>query len=437
MEHLRCVVERITYQNVENGYSVIKCRAKGYQDLVTVVGSMPDVHVGSVLYLGGSWRIDGKYGRQFAMETFEETLPATVYGIEKYLGSGLVKGVGPKFAGRIVKQFGADTLNVIEEDPDRLLDVVGIGKVRVERIKKSWQEQKEIKNIMLFLQSHDVSTSHATKIYKTYGNDSIKIVQENPYRLADDIWGIGFKTADTIAEKMGFDHEKNTMLKRKSQFTALVDIAGEELIAHIPTTNRIGDVENKNLPCLLSYHDDLKRKLKYDIEAVLLSDDENWVGINQILSNRLVEYFFNEHELDEIVSDFDSVQREVNLGISKLDFKVGDTYLEVKTPLTTINVKYGKDIKTLPPKPFSSTDRMVKHLKELAGSLQDHEKAVFLQVFQYRITEKKERLRSTHYEEVSQTFKEASEAGVEFWEVQMDFRPEGVTLYSVTRSKDL
>ena len=219
MEHLRCVVERITYQNAENGYSVIKCRAKGYQDLVTVVGSMPDVHVGSVLYLGGSWKIDGKYGRQFAMETFEETLPATVYGIEKYLGSGLVKGVGPKFAGRIVKQFGAETLNVIEENPDLLLEVPGIGRVRVERIKKSWQEQKEIKNIMLFLQSHDVSTSHATRIYKTYGNDSIKIVQENPYRLADDIWGIGFRTADIIAEKMGFDHEKYVRLRSGILYT--------------------------------------------------------------------------------------------------------------------------------------------------------------------------------------------------------------------------
>ena len=219
MEHLRCVVERITYQNSENGYSVIKCRAKGYQDLVTVVGSMPDVHVGSVLYLGGSWRIDGRYGRQFAMETFEETLPATVYGIEKYLGSGLVKGVGPKFAGRIVRQFGAETLNVIEENPDLLLEVPGIGKVRVERIKKSWLEQKEIKNIMLFLQSHDVSTSHATRIYKTYGNDSIRIVQENPYRLADDIWGIGFRTADIIAEKMGFDREKYVRLRSGILYT--------------------------------------------------------------------------------------------------------------------------------------------------------------------------------------------------------------------------
>ena len=219
LEHLRCVVERITYQNAENGYSVIKCRAKGYQDLVTVVGSMPDVHVGSVLYLGGSWKIDGKYGRQFAMETFEETLPATVYGIEKYLGSGLIKGVGPKFARRIVQQFGKDTLDVIEEDPDRLLEVPGIGKMRVERIKKSWQEQKEIKNIMLFLQSHDVSTSHATKIFKTYGNESVQVVQENPYRLADDIWGIGFRTADTIAEKMGFDHEKYVRLRSGLLYT--------------------------------------------------------------------------------------------------------------------------------------------------------------------------------------------------------------------------
>ncbi len=230
---------------------------------------------------------------------------------------------------------------------------------------------------------------------------------------------------------------RGTMLKRKSQFTALVNINGEELTAHIPTTNRIGDVENKNLPCLLSYHDDPKRKLKYDIEAVLLSDDENWIGINQILSNRLVEHFFRTHELDEIVADFDAIQREVKLGVSKLDFKVGDTYLEVKTPLTTINVKYGENIKTLPPKPFSSTDRMVRHVNELAGSLKEHERAVFLQVYQYRITERKERLRSTHYEEISRTIREAIEKGVEFWEIQMDFRPDGVELLGVSRSIDL
>ena len=225
MERLRCVVERITYQNETNGYSVIKCLAKGYQDLITVVGNMPETHVGSVLTLGGTWRMDPKYGRQFSVETYEETLPATVYGIEKYLGSGLVKGIGPKFAQRIVKQFGADTLAVIEEEPDRLLDVPGIGKVRVERIKKSWAEQKEIKNIMLFLQGHDVSTSHATKIYKTYGSDSIQVVKENPFRLADDIWGIGFRTADTIAGKLGFGHDEFPRLRSGLLYTlnALAD----------------------------------------------------------------------------------------------------------------------------------------------------------------------------------------------------------------------
>lgn len=219
MDHLRCVVERITYQNVDNGYTVLKCAVKSAQDLVTVVGIMPETHVGSVLALEGFWKVDAKYGRQFSVEKFEETLPATVYGIEKYLGSGLIKGVGPKFARRIVEKFGKDTLDVIEENPEALIEVEGIGRVRVERIKKSWEEQKEIKNIMLFLQGHEVSTSHATKIFKTYGSDSISVVQENPYRLADDIWGIGFKTADTIAEKMGIEKDRFIRLRSGILYT--------------------------------------------------------------------------------------------------------------------------------------------------------------------------------------------------------------------------
>ena len=219
MDQLRCVVERITYQNEQNGYTVLRCRAKGFQDLVTVVGNMPDTHVGSVLQLGGTWRVDAKYGRQFSVEHFEETLPATVFGIEKYLGSGMIKGVGPKFAQRIVRQFGKDTLDVIEQEPDKLLGVPGIGKTRVERIKKSWQEQKEVKNIMLFLQGHNVSTAYATKIYKTYQEKSLDVVRENPYQLADDIWGIGFRTADTIAEKLGFERDKFVRLRSGILYT--------------------------------------------------------------------------------------------------------------------------------------------------------------------------------------------------------------------------
>ena len=213
MDHLRCVVERITYQNEENGYAVIKCRAKGYPELVTVVGSMPDVHVGSVLTMEGEWKIDRRYGRQFSAQKWEEALPATALGIEKYLGSGLIKGVGPKMARRIVEAFGDKTLEVIESDPDSLSKVQGIGKKRAAWILSEWEAQKEIRNIMLFLQSHDVAPAHAARIYKAYGNDAIRIVRENPYRLADDIWGIGFRTADQIAEKMGIGKDRFMRLR--------------------------------------------------------------------------------------------------------------------------------------------------------------------------------------------------------------------------------
>ena len=205
MEYLSGVVERITYVNEETGYTVAKIKSRGFYDLVTIVGNMPAFHVGALVELRGEWKIDSRYGKQFVVQHCEEKVPATVAGIEKYLGSGLIKGIGPVNAKRIVKAFKEDTIRIIEEEPERLLEVEGIGPKRVEMIKNAWLEQKEVKNIMLFLQSHGVSTSHGVKIYKAYGNDSIEIVKENPYRLADDIWGIGFKTADTIAQKLGFD----------------------------------------------------------------------------------------------------------------------------------------------------------------------------------------------------------------------------------------
>ena len=216
---LRGVVERITYQNPENGYTVLKCAVKNYNDLVTVIGNLLDVNVGSVLLIDGNWKVDSKYGRQFVAENWEETLPATVFGIEKYLGSGLIKGVGPKFAKRIVGLFGTDTMDVIECDISRLKEVEGIGEKRIRQIHESWERQKEIKNVMLFLQDHGVSTSFAAKIYRQYGNDSIAKVKENPFRLADDIWGIGFKTADGIAEKLGIEKEAFVRLRSGILYT--------------------------------------------------------------------------------------------------------------------------------------------------------------------------------------------------------------------------
>lgn len=204
MAQIRCVVERITYQNPENGYSVFRVRVKGFDDLVTLVGNLLDVPAGSVLLCQGEWRVDRKYGQQFQCSTWEEVMPATAYGIEKYLGSGLVKGIGPKFARLIVDLFGTGTIEVIETDIERLNEVHGIGPKRIAKIRESWEKQKDIKNVMLFLQGHGVSTAFAAKIYREYGKESVSKVQENPYRLADDIWGIGFKTADGIASKMGY-----------------------------------------------------------------------------------------------------------------------------------------------------------------------------------------------------------------------------------------
>lgn len=239
-----------------------------------------------------------------------------------------------------------------------------------------------------------------------------------------------------------FENEliEGIIVKRKSQFTMIVNINGEEVDCHCPTTGRIGNIETKNIACLLSKSKDPKRKTPYTVEAVsvdnLNEQNKNWIGINQILSNKLVEYFFETHQLDEIVSDYSEIRREVNLGISKLDFLVGDTYLEVKTPLTTLQVKYGSDIKTKPVTPFSSTDRFVKHINELAGSLKEHERAILLTVYQYEITEPKARQKSTHYTEVSAAIQEAKKKGLEAYEVSMKFAKDGVELTSCKNITD-
>ena len=219
MAQIRCVVERITYQSAETGYTVLKAAVKGYHELVPIVGNLLDVSIGSVLLVEGEWKVDAKYGRQFIASKWEETLPATVYGIEKYLGSGLIKGVGPVYAKKIVAQFGADTLNVIEDEPQRLSEVPGIGDKRVSKIIASWEKQKEVKNIMLFLQAHDVSTAFAARIYQAYGAESIETVKSNPYRLADDIWGIGFRTADTIAAKLGLARDSYVRIRAGILYT--------------------------------------------------------------------------------------------------------------------------------------------------------------------------------------------------------------------------
>ena len=207
METLQGILERIVYESPDTGYTVGRLSARDHAELITVVGNLASINPGESLLLQGEWVDNPRYGRQFQIEKYETILPANVVGLRKYLGSGLIKGIGPKMAGLIVRKFGMDTMDVIENEPEKLARVPGIGRKRVKIIKEAWEAQREVKNVMLFLQSHDVSTAHAAKIYKTYGNDAIPIVTEDPYRLADDIYGIGFVTADTIAQKLGIDKD--------------------------------------------------------------------------------------------------------------------------------------------------------------------------------------------------------------------------------------
>jgi exodeoxyribonuclease V alpha subunit len=197
-------IERITYTNEENGYTIARVKVYGRRELVTVIGSLFHPVPGEIVMMKGRWSNHPQYGEQFKIVSCQCTTPASVYGMEKYLGSGLIKGVGPVMARRIVRKFKEETLNIIEHDIDKLSQVEGIGGKRIEMIKKAWEEQKEIRQVMLFLQSHDVTSGYAARIFRQYGNDSIRVVKENPYRLATDVTGIGFITADRIAEKLGF-----------------------------------------------------------------------------------------------------------------------------------------------------------------------------------------------------------------------------------------
>lgn len=197
-------IERVTYYNEENCYAVLKMHVNGYEETVTAVGLFARPAVGEVLKMQGSWQLHPRFGSQFKAESYETVTPSTVGGIEKFLGSGIVKGIGPAVASKIVKQFGEDTLRVLDEESYRLMEIPGIGPKTIEHIKESWIEQKEIRELIVFLQSYGVGTGYALRAWKQYGALTMQVLKENPYRLATDIYGIGFATADKIASNLGF-----------------------------------------------------------------------------------------------------------------------------------------------------------------------------------------------------------------------------------------
>ncbi len=235
---LEAVLERITYANEETGYTVARVATRGGgSDLLTVVGALLGAQPGESLRMQGVWKSHPQYGRQFEVRGYTTVLPATIQGIRRYLGSGLIKSIGPKMAERIVDRFDADTLRVIEEEPARLIEVPGLGPKRTALIGRAWEEQKAIKEVMLFLQGVGVSTSLAVRIYKTYKDASISVVKNEPYKLAGDVWGIGFKTADKIAQSMGIPHDSPERVKAGLQFT--LSEASDEGHCYLPEAELI------------------------------------------------------------------------------------------------------------------------------------------------------------------------------------------------------
>jgi len=225
-------IERITYANEETGYTVAKLALSGVRESITIVGNLIAPMPGEVLKVKGAWLTHPKFGKQFKVISHQSIVPATVIGIKKYLGSGLIKGIGPVMASRIVKQFGEKTLEIIDRNPHELHQVEGIGRKRIEMIETAWKEQKEIRAVMIFLQGHGVSPAYAAKIFKKYGWDSIKIVSKNPYRLASDIFGIGFVTADKIAGSMGF--ERNAPARVEAGILHVLQQLSEEGHVYFP-----------------------------------------------------------------------------------------------------------------------------------------------------------------------------------------------------------
>ena len=236
-EVLAGLVERVTFHHADSGFCVLRVQARGHRDLITVIGYAAAIAAGEWVTASGEWVNDRSHGQQFKSHFLRTSAPTSVEGIEKYLGSGMIRGIGPVYAQKLVRAFGATVFDVIEAEPDRLREVTGIGPVRAQRITGAWAEQKVVREIMVFLHSHGVGTARAVRIFKTYGADAVQVMTENPYRLARDIRGIGFKTADAIAMKLGI--EKTAMIRVRAGISYALTEAMDDGHCGLPTDDLV------------------------------------------------------------------------------------------------------------------------------------------------------------------------------------------------------
>jgi exodeoxyribonuclease V alpha subunit len=327
---LEAVLERITYANEETGYTIARVATdRTGPDLLTVVGPLLGAQIGESLRLTGRWGSHPRYGRQFQVHSYTTVLPATIQGIRRYLGSGLIKGIGPTMAERMVAHFGTDILTIIEEQPDRLIEVHGLGPKRTRRIADAWEEQKAIKEVMVFLSGIGVSTSLAVRIYKRYAQDSIQVVRSEPYRLASEVWGIGFKTADAIAQAVGIPHDSPERIKAGLQYT--LSQAADNGHCYLPEPDviregaKILEVDSEQIrPCL----DDLVVEEGVVREGVPVTGDPS---ASRVAAVYLVPFHRAERSLAAGMLDLLSTREERLAAFAAVDWQKALGWLRSRT----------------------------------------------------------------------------------------------------------
>lgn len=281
-EEIKGIIDRFLYQNSENGFSIFIVRINNKQT-ITAKGYLPSVQPEQEVYLYGSWIFHQKFGRQFEVIKFTAEIPKSLTGLKKYLGSGMIKGIGKVYAEKLVNHFGSDVLEVIEKNPEKLIQVNGIGTKRIERIISSWKDQKEISSIMVFLQEKGVSTGYATKIYKAYGQNSINVVTQNPYRLADEIWGIGFRSADKIAINLGIETNSTKRIKSGLIFGITNELNNGHLYVEFnDLTTKVADLLELDLTSNeLLFKESFNELYNENKIKVILQDKEHFITMTQ------------------------------------------------------------------------------------------------------------------------------------------------------------
>lgn len=282
MQEIVGYIERITFQNNENGFTIAQLKERGKSSVTCIVGLMPSIRPGETVRCFGEWKNHLIHGRQFEVSKYAVEAPADISGIKKYLGSGLIKGIGPKYAGRIVEKFGTATLDIIDKEPDRLLEIPGLGKKRIDKIASCWSEQRSIREVMIFLQSNGVSPTYAQKIFKIYGSSAIEKVKTNPYNLARDIFGIGFKIADSIAEKMGI--EKDSLIR--------IDAGIEYVLSKLSDEGHVCYPESEFLIAAESILEINKEAVSSRIE--FLQDEMRIERMNLALGSELIPFLWSK-----------------------------------------------------------------------------------------------------------------------------------------------